>query len=356
MTTQVTPSVFQSCIAFSAPMVRNVNMQAQFSGNQQAMGRISAAYQRSLVFTPGETIVICFLEGTQAQKQFVRRIVEKNYFNEKKEESTCNLNLKLDWRNDRGNGQSTNADRNASDCRIGFNASEGAYSYLGLESRRFPKQEKTMNLGWLDENNNGAVIIHEFGHFLGALIHEQQSPAAGNEIKWNENAVRTLFSNAPNFWTEDQIQINVLDTVDKESVNSSAYDPLSIMHYIFECQCFENCQPPEGLRCSCNAASPCACIQSQAIAINKLSETDIDMLERVYPFQSTGEDKDRDGGNGGGVVTINTNTENGGNDSPENGDRSCKRAKRTSIAFIVLFCLVAIALIVLGILIAKKRI
>ena len=48
-----------------------------------------------------------------------------------------------------------------------------------------------MNLGWIDQNKKPSairqVILHEFGHALGA-VHEHESPYS--TIPWNKDKVR----------------------------------------------------------------------------------------------------------------------------------------------------------------------
>ena len=56
-----------------------------------------------------------------------------------------------------------------SDIRIGFDSSDGAWSYIGTD--------------YIDRG----TILHKFGHTLG-LIHEHQSPASGG-FQWNREEV-----------------------------------------------------------------------------------------------------------------------------------------------------------------------
>src|SRR5919204_1782748 len=76
------------------------------------------------------------------------------------------------------------------EIRISFSADPGSWSAIGTDAlveAYFPKHQPTMNFGWLradtaDEEYE-RVVVHEFGHALGA-IHEHQSPSAG--LKWDK--------------------------------------------------------------------------------------------------------------------------------------------------------------------------
>jgi len=128
------------------------------------------------------------------------------------------------------------------DVRITFVKALGSWSTLGKQARDVPREEPTMNLGWLDQNQEdsansitqgtGQVVIHEFGHLCG-LIHEHSSPSAADQIVWNKDLIYASLSGPPNSWSKEMIDYNVMFSYDKESVNASAYDPKSIMHYVF---------------------------------------------------------------------------------------------------------------------------
>lgn len=117
-------------------------------------------------------------------------------------------------------------DRTVSDIRISFNEGWGSYSYLGTDALLIPKTMETMNIGWRGLD----VCRHEALHSIGAL-HEHQNPNEG--IEWDEAAVIADLSGAPNYWTEEQIRFNVLDKIDKTTVDASKYDPKSVMLYYF---------------------------------------------------------------------------------------------------------------------------
>jgi Astacin (Peptidase family M12A)/Bacterial pre-peptidase C-terminal domain len=112
------------------------------------------------------------------------------------------------------------------EIRIAFDPNDGAWSYLGTDSRRFPLDEPTMNLGFLD----GGTAGHEFGHALG-LAHEHSSPHGG--IQWNEPVVIEALAGPPNMWDEATTRHNVLRKYSVDQINGTAFDPKSIMLYFF---------------------------------------------------------------------------------------------------------------------------
>ena len=103
-----------------------------------------------------------------------------------------------------------NAPRADAQIRISFPADRVVVG-VGTDAwaAYFPIDRPTMNFGWLrddtDDIEYSRVVIHEFGHALGA-IHEHQNPKGG--IQWNKQAVYAYFSGPPNFWRrqEDRLQ------------------------------------------------------------------------------------------------------------------------------------------------------
>lgn len=110
--------------------------------------------------------------------------------------------------------------------RISFDASDGAWSYVGTDCNGIPMNAATMNLGWQDE----AVILHEFGHAIG-LAHEHQNPDGG--IQWNDAVVLRDLAQSPNFWTAEQARHNVLEKYGQDQINGTKFDAHSIMLYSF---------------------------------------------------------------------------------------------------------------------------
>lgn len=117
------------------------------------------------------------------------------------------------------------------DIRISFQH-EGSWSYLGTDALSIPKDEPTMNYGWLErgtpQEEYDRVVVHEFGHALGA-IHEHQNPAA--DIPWDKEAVYRYYAGPPNNWSKEDVDHNLFERYSRTVTNFSDYDPRSIMHY-----------------------------------------------------------------------------------------------------------------------------
>jgi len=124
-----------------------------------------------------------------------------------------------------------------------------------------------MNYGWLEDDSADdeyeRVVVHEFGHAIGA-IHEHQNPKAA--LNWNKPEVYRVFSGPPNFWSKADIDHNILKRYSSITTNSSKFDAKSIMLYAFPGGLFK-----DGLGTESN---------------RKLSATDKSFIKKMYPKTS----------------------------------------------------------------------
>ena len=164
----------------------------------------------------GRTLSVFFMDGTATQKARLKEQAVK----------WCAFaNIKLDFAASKAKAQ----------IRISFAADEGSWSYIGTDCLGIDKTEPTMNFGWLKDDTDAAeyerVVVHEFGHALGA-IHEHQNPKGG--IEWNLRAVYAYFAGPPNYWSKEETDVNVIGKYSVDQLNASKFDPDSIMLYQFD--------------------------------------------------------------------------------------------------------------------------
>lgn len=212
--------------------------------------KLKAAFKISSLWdtTTHPDLKITFLDGTEKQINWVKKVISENL-------EPLMTKMNFVW----------GAPIIESDIRITFSIPNQAWSMLGSESLQVPKNQPTMNLGWLDNDtqfgseqfkNTGQVVLHEFGHAVG-MIHEHQSPL-GDPLKWNKDVVYEELLRT-NGWDRQMVDQNMfkkygdyqlcedakaIENVEErniqienfcqgELVNGSKYDPTSIMHYFF---------------------------------------------------------------------------------------------------------------------------
>jgi serralysin len=175
-------------------------------------GATKAALVKDKKWQAGDVISISFMDGTDEQKKLVRRFAE--------EWIKGLANLQFSWQ------QPPNTD-----IRITFMHS-GSWSVIGTTCKSIPKDQPTMNFGWLtpgvSETKAKRVILHEFGHALG-LIHEHQNPIS--KIDWNKPAVIADLSGPPNNWNAATIEHNMFEEYPPNEIAGTKLDWSSIMMY-----------------------------------------------------------------------------------------------------------------------------
>ncbi|KAI4128919.1 MAG: hypothetical protein LQ341_006628 [Variospora aurantia] len=172
----------------------------------------------------GRQIKISFLSGTDWQKDKVKQYAP----------IWCqHANLTMDF-----------VDGGECDILIDFNPTVGSWSYLGTDSGYFASERRaSMNLGWVNmdqsEENIRQVILHEFGHALGA-VHEHESPFA--MIPWNKERVYEDLGAPPNNWDRTMVDNNMFTLYGLDKVQATKFDPESIMLYHYPAEWTTNGQ------------------------------------------------------------------------------------------------------------------
>ena len=152
--------------------------------------------------------------------------------------------------------------------RIGFDQSDGAWSYVGRDGIDFAKDpaKRTINFGWdLTTPYGRDTALHELGHALG-FPHEHQNPKAG--IVWDEEKVYEALGGPPNNWPRERTHWNIIRKIPANTVDGSVWDKDSIMHYQFQAGLIK--QPEEFQT-------------NPLIPASGLSSHDIQTVKRLYP-------------------------------------------------------------------------
>lgn len=172
---------------------------------------LSGAADPLKLWKPGRELHVRFLDGVATVQQKVADIA-KGWSN------FANITFVFD-------------DSQDAEIRISFKYA-GSWSYIGTDAKLIPKDQPTMNFGWLKPTSNdeeySRVVLHEFGHALG-MIHEHQNP--GGKIPWNEDAVMEYYTGPPNNWKPAQVRSNLLQTYNKRFTKYTDFDIDSIMRY-----------------------------------------------------------------------------------------------------------------------------
>ncbi|MBN1146189.1 MAG: hypothetical protein JXA78_02960 [Anaerolineales bacterium] len=226
----------------------NIPIMSMLAGPFSSPQPIQMALETRTLWKPGRSLRVCFLDGDPRVQEKVEEVAHT---------WEQHANIKFVFGDDPD-----------AEIRISFIADPGSWSYLGTDALSRPKNEPTMNYGWLQPDTPAEefqrVVLHEFGHALGC-IHEHQSPAG--EIPWNKPAVYRSYAGPPNFWPKEKVDVNFFQKYALEITQFSEFDPQSIMLYPipkeFTDGVFE-------------------------VGWNKtLSQVDRDYVGTVYPFDTT---------------------------------------------------------------------
>lgn len=126
---------------------------------------------------------------------------------------------------------------NPATLRIGWQAGQGAWSYVGVDCQSIPQTSPTMNIGFKGQDRYYDICLHELGH-SNSLKHEHQNP--NNPFDFDKPNVYHDLQLPPNQWTVSQIDQQVLNPENPANVIATNRDDKSIMMYGMPPSWFKN--------------------------------------------------------------------------------------------------------------------
>jgi hypothetical protein len=203
--------------------------------DRNAAPQVRALVRRSLTWTPGQSIKVCFKSGSETAQERVARYAR---------EWTEHANLVLDF-GPPGRLHRCQDD-GSEDIKIDFQDGKGSWSALGILARR---RNPSMNLEFLgvddpvsrtgkriSEAHIRRVVLHEFGHALG-LLHEHQSPNAACDAEFDWDKAYEL--GARWGWDKQKVDRWFRQVAHSDEINMSEVDRKSIMHYALPPEVFK---------------------------------------------------------------------------------------------------------------------
>ncbi|XXG99861.1 small nuclear ribonucleoprotein Sm D3 [Hypoxylon texense] len=197
---------------FSETSILALDAPGGLPGDGEALGLAMMTYK----FWPaGCELRIGFQSGSKWQKDQVKKYAP---------EWCQHANIKLSF-----------VDSEKLDILIAFDPNLGCWSRIGTDCLQYSSRNlPSMNLGWINEtkseDNIHYIILHEFGHALGA-VHEHSSPYS--QISWNKEKVYQDLSGPPHYWDREKVDQNVFQHHTLPSVQATKFDPDSVMLYNF---------------------------------------------------------------------------------------------------------------------------
>lgn len=181
-------------------------------------------YSRLLLWTPGQTLRSCFMNGTDEEREFVVRTADE-MLNGK------GVNLSFDFSSGPRYRACSEAGRRG-DIRVSFQDSCCA-AYVGRTAHH-PQVKDGPSVFLQDilrfnADKRRQVVMHELLHALG-FDHEHQSPAVNCEQEFDKAKILAAYG-----WNEADFVTNLKQLErDTHSYTWSSYDTTSIMKYYFD--------------------------------------------------------------------------------------------------------------------------